>query len=162
MGNVDIKTRLATREDILQIVNLLADDELGSKRESFTDPLANGYIQAFKKIQSSPDNELIVMEHNGEVIGCMQLTFIPYLTFQGGSRCQIEGVRISSKHRGCGIGGKMFLYAIEKSKGRGCHMIQLTTNKDRVNTHKFYEKLGFKATHEGFKLYLNNKVETGK
>lgn len=148
--------RQAGKDDVPHIVALLADDKLGQQREKYQIPLPDCYIDAFNEICSSNDNELIVMcdNNNNNIIGCMQITFIPYLTFQGGKRCLIEGVRISSKHRGQGLGEKMFEYAINKAKEMNCHMVQLTTNKGRPDAHNFYQKLGFKATHEGFKLYL--------
>ena len=97
-------------------------------------------------------NQLIVVEANNELIGMLQLTFIPYLTHMGSWRCLIEGVRIHADYRGKGIGEKMFAFAIEQAKKKGCNLVQLTSDKQRPDAIRFYEKLGFKASHEGFKL----------
>lgn len=146
--------RKAREEDVIQIVALLADDELGSKRESFTDPLPQVYFDSFNKINQDPNQHLVVAEENGEIIGTAQLTFIPYLTYQGGIRSQVEAVRIKPSRRGTGLGEQLFKWMIEKAQSSGAHLIQLTTDKQRSEALRFYEKLGFKATHEGLKLHL--------
>ena len=146
--------RQATSEDLVSIVQMLADDELGSKRENFKDPLPEAYIKAFNNINNDSNQELIVVEDESEVIGTMQLTFIPYLTYQGGIRAQIEAVRIKKDKRGLGLGEEMFKWAIERAKGRGAHVLQLTSDKQRPEAIKFYEKLGFTASHEGMKLHF--------
>lgn len=157
MKKHDVTFREAISGDIDKIVALLADDDLGKLREELSDRVADCYVKAFNKIDLSPDNELIVMAIDKDIVGCMQLTFIPYLTFKGGIRCLIEGVRVSASHRGQGLGEKMFQFAIKRAKNKDCHMVQLTTNKKRPDAYSFYEKLGFKATHEGFKLYLKEE-----
>jgi len=146
--------RQATTEDVIVIVKMLADDPLGAKRENFQDPLPPSYIDAFQTIDADPHNELVVAELENEVVGVLQLTFIPYLTYQGGWRALIEGVRVSSGHRGKGFGHKLFEWAIDRAKERGCHLIQLTSDKARPDAIRFYENLGFKATHEGMKLHF--------
>ncbi len=146
--------RPAIKEDIVSIVAMLADDELGAKRENFQDPLPNSYVEAFEQIDSDPNQELIVVEEKGEVIGTMQLSFIQYLTYQGGTRSQIEAVRIRKDKRGEGLGEKMFQWAISRAKERGAHLLQLTTDKQRPDALRFYEKLGFHATHEGMKMHF--------
>lgn len=133
---------------------MLADDPLGAKREKFEDPLPESYINTFEVIDADPHNELVVAELEGDVVGVLQLTFIPYLTYQGGWRALIEGVRVSSQHRGKGLGHKLFEWAIDRAKARGCHLIQLTSDKARPDAIRFYEDLGFKATHEGMKLHF--------
>ena len=149
-----IHFRCATRQDLPAIVRLLADDPLGSRRESYSSPLPSAYSEAFDEIDSDPKNELVVAELTGEVIGVLQLTFIRYLTFQGGRRAQIEGVRIDLRYRGQGLGRTMFQWAIERARQKGCHLVQLTTNKERPEALEFYLQLGFTNTHEGLKLYL--------
>ncbi len=146
--------RKATISDLWQIVALLADDPLGNQREMLQDPLPEKYVKAFEHISEDGNQELMVLEENEEVIGTFQLTFIPYLTYQGGIRAQIEAVRIKSSRRGEGLGEKAFRWAIEKAKKRGAHLLQLTTDKQRPEALNFYEKLGFIASHEGMKMHF--------
>ena len=150
-----MKIRLAERSDVAAIVLLLADDMLGAKRECPTDPLPSSYYEAFAAIAADPSHELIVAELDGAVIGTLQLTVIPYLDFQGCRRGLIEAVRVAAEHRRHGIGADMLRYAIERARARGCHLVQLTTDKRRVDARRFYERLGFQATHEGMKLFLS-------
>lgn len=150
-----MKFRAATKDDLPNIVAMLADDELGSKRENFQDPLPSVYLDAFAKIEPDPDRELIVLENDQqEVIGTLHLTFIPYLTYQGGTRAQVEAVRVRRDHRGQGLGKKMFEWVINRAQERGAHLLQLTTDKQRPDTVRFYEDLGFKASHIGMKLHF--------
>lgn len=149
-----LEFRSATSADLAILVAMLADDELGAKREDFRDPLPETYRTAFAAIDSDPNNELIVATLNENVIGMLQLTFIPYLTYQGGWRCLIEGVRISSAQRGKGFGNQVFQWAIQRAREKNCHVVQLTTDKSRPDAIRFYESLGFKATHEGMKLHF--------
>ncbi len=147
--------RKATKNDISIIVEMIADDELGKKRENFQNPLPNEYLNAFEKINSDKNQELIVVENEkSEIIGTLQLSFIQYLTYQGGIRAQIEAVRIRKDKRGLGIGKTMFEWAINRAKERNAHLLQLTTDKKRPKAIKFYEDLGFKATHEGMKMHF--------
>ncbi|TAI49697.1 GNAT family N-acetyltransferase [Flagellimonas allohymeniacidonis] len=151
-----MKLRKAKLEDVPFIVQMLADDELGAKRENFQTPLPLSYIKAYEKIAADSNQELMVVESDtGEVIGTLQLSFITYLTYQGGTRAQIEAVRIRKDERGKGLGKKMFLWAVERAKERKAHVLQLTTDKKRPKAISFYEDLGFKATHEGMKLHFN-------
>ena len=133
---------------------MLADDFLGQQRESLELPLKESYVYAFQEIAADPNNELIVAECDGEIIGSLQLTFTPSLSYQGSKRCTVESVRVDSKLRGQGIGREMMLWAIERAKEKGCLSIQLTTHKDRKDAHRFYENLGFKHSHAGMKLNL--------
>ena len=149
-----IEIRVATEKDLDSIVAMLADDVLGSKRERYEQPLPNSYIKAFHAISSDPNNELIVACYGDEVIGVQQITFTPYITYQGGWRATIEGVRTSSSLRGKGIGTELIQWAIQRARERGCHLIQLTTDKTREDALRFYERLGFSATHEGLKMKL--------
>ena len=146
--------REATEQDVDRIVEMLADDVLGKQRERYEQPLPQSYLQAFKAIDTDPNNELVVACDGEKVVGVQQITFTPYLTHQGGWRATIEGARTSASVRGEGVGTKMIQWAIARAEERGCHLIQLTTDKQRPDALRFYEKLGFKATHEGLKLKL--------
>ena len=146
--------RLATREDVRDIVRMLADDALGAKREAYTSPLPQSYYRTFDAISADPNNELTVAVQGGRVIGVLQLTFIPYLTYRGGWRATIEGVRVDAAVRSGGVGRGLFEWAIERARARGCHMVQLTSDKARPDAIRFYEGLGFVASHEGMKLHL--------
>ncbi|WP_414718887.1 GNAT family N-acetyltransferase [Undibacterium sp.] len=146
--------RKAKRSDLGSLVTLLADDKLGALREDTSLPLNAAYLSAFNAIDSDPNNELIVVEEAGKLLGMMQLTFIPYLTHQGSWRCLIEGVRIHSSYRAQGLGRQFFQWAIQRARGRHCKLVQLTSDKQRPDALRFYESLGFQATHEGFKLPL--------
>lgn len=152
--------REATRQDVPAVVSLLAQDQLGSQREVDTEPLPDEYWSAFEAIDADINNRLVVAEDGDEIVGTLQLTFLPYLTFQGGWRAQVEAVRVAENHRGQGLGRRLFEWAIEEAEQRGCHLVQLTTNKQREDARRFYESLGFEATHEGMKLYLSGD-ETG-
>ena len=150
-----MKFRKATKEDVPFIVQMIADDELGKLRENYQDPLPEVYYQAFANIDQDPNQELMVVENEeGEIIGTLQLSFIQYLTYQGGIRAQIEAVRIRSDQRGQGIGETLFKWAINRAKEKGAHLLQLTSDKKRPDAIRFYEQLGFKATHEGMKLHF--------
>ena len=148
--------RKATKNDVSVIVEMIADDELGRKRENFQIPLPSEYLIAFEKINSDENQELIVVENEDlEIIGTLQLSFIQYLTYCGGIRAQIEAVRIRKDKRGLGIGKIMLGWAINRAKERNVHLLQLTTDKKRPKTIKFYEELGFNQTHEGMKMHFN-------
>ncbi|GIO05884.1 acetyltransferase [Brevibacillus reuszeri] len=146
--------RMATAQDVDKIVQMLADDELGKTRERYETPLPESYLQAFEAIDKDPNNELIVACLDEEIVGVQQITFTPYLTHQGSWRATIEGVRTVSSERGKGLGSKLILWAVERAKERGCHIVQLTTDKQRPDALRFYERLGFTATHEGLKMKL--------
>lgn len=150
-----IKFRIAKERDLVKIVEMLSDDELGKKRERFELPLPQCYTTAFHAITDDPNNELIVACFENEIIGVLQITFTPYINHQGGWRVTIEGVRTASSVRGQGVGSKLIQWAIERAKARGCHLVQLTTDKQRVDALRFYEKLGFNATHNGLKMKLS-------
>ena len=147
--------RIARQADVPSIVRLLADDELGSLRERYEDPIPESYYAAYKLINKDSNHELIVAELNGAVIGTLHLMFLPSLSFQGGLRAQIESVRVDTYHQNHGIGNQMMKWAIERAKARKAHIVQLTTHKSRADAHRFYERLGFKGTHLGMKLSLD-------
>lgn len=146
--------RSAVRSDLSDIVRLLADDQLGSEREKCSTPLPDSYYAAFRAINDDPNNELFVVDLNGKIVGVLQLTFIPYITYQGSWRALIEGVRVDSSMRSAGIGRRLVSWAIERAKSKGCNLVQLTSNKERSDAILFYKSLGFVPSHEGFKLYL--------
>jgi len=143
--------RRATQRDLSAIIALLADDDLGRARE---DPGNPCYAEAFAAIARDPNQFLAVVDDGGAVVGCLQLSFIPGLSLQGLWRGQIESVRIASSRRGQGLGHLMISWAIAECRRRGCGLVQLTMHKTRKDTHRFYESLGFEATHEGFKRML--------
>ncbi len=151
--------RTSTKEDLPTIIKMLVDDQLGSTREDPSEPINPQYLEAFEIIDNDPNNELIVLESidvesESVVIGILQLTYIPYLTYKGSWRCLIEGVRIHEDYRGQGLGTQLFEWAIQRAKEKNCNIVQLTSNKERNEAIRFYESLGFKASHEGFKLFF--------
>lgn len=147
--------RKAELKDLSAIVSMIADDVLGKEREDFREPLPKSYLDAFDHICADKNQELIVVENeNDEIIGTLQLSFLQYLTYQGGIRAQIEAVRIRKDKRGLGIGKTMFEWAINRAKARNAHVLQLTTDKKRPQAIEFYKSLGFKDSHEGMKLHL--------
>lgn len=152
---VAMEFKTATVHHLPAIVRLLADDELGVTRERYEHPLPKAYVDAFAKMNQQFGNSIIVALDNHEVIGCLQLTIIPGLARLGMTRGQIEGVRIDSGYRGKGVGEALLRYAINEARAMGCGMIQLTTDKKRKDAHRFYERLGFVASHDGMKLLLS-------
>ena len=149
--------RLARKGDLAEIVALLADDPLGASRESGGATGQGGlraYEQAFTEIDSDPNNMVFVAEDGGVVIGCLQVTFIANLSFEGGRRALIEAVRIADSHQGQGLGRAIMNYAINIAREKKCKIVQLTSNNQRTDAIRFYEQLGFQSTHVGFKLYL--------
>lgn len=150
-----MQIRPATKADLPQIIALLAQDDLGKTREEFTSPIDQSYLDAFQRIQADSNQDLMVaVEDENSVVGTFQLSFIPYLTYQGGIRAQIEAVRVRADKRGEGLGKKLFQWAIERAQAKGAHLIQLTTDKKRPEALKFYLALGFSASHEGLKLHF--------
>ncbi|RYF58012.1 MAG: GNAT family N-acetyltransferase [Cytophagaceae bacterium] len=151
---MELTYRLATQSDLIEIVRMLSDDALGSKREQLSLPLPATYLSAFDRIAADPNQELTVVERAGYVVATFQLSFIQYLTYQGGIRAQIEAVRVKADYRGEGIGSAIFAYTIQRARSKGAHLLQLTTDKKRPDAKRFYESLGFVASHEGMKLHL--------
>jgi ribosomal protein S18 acetylase RimI-like enzyme len=156
MQPAGITIRTARREDIPAIVALLADDPLGATRETPDDLRA--YLTAFDEIAVQGGNCVLVAERDGptgkEIIGCLQLTMIPGLARRGAKRGQIEGVRVAGGSRGLRIGERLIRHAIEASRAAGCALVQLTSDNSRADAHRFYTRLGFVASHAGFKLEL--------
>ncbi|MEC9367250.1 MAG: GNAT family N-acetyltransferase [Pseudomonadota bacterium] len=153
-GNIGVQMRKAREDDLEAIVDLLADDGLGQSREDSSRPLAAAYRDAFRAIEADPNQLLLVADVDGEVTGTLQLSFIPGLSRLGAWRGQIEAVRVSRDARGSGLGQKMIEWAIGECRRRGCSLVQLTSDKSRSDALRFYERLGFRASHEGFKLTL--------
>jgi len=150
----DLTLRRAVATDLPALVALLADDVLGKSREDATLPPRPTYVAAFEAIDRDPNQYLAVAERDGRIIGCLQLSFIPGLSRQGLWRGQIESVRIAADARGEGMGRTLFEWAIAQCRERQCGLVQLTTDKQRPDARRFYESLGFTASHEGMKLDL--------
>ncbi|GAB3173628.1 L-amino acid N-acyltransferase YncA [Micromonospora palomenae] len=148
----DVIFREAVRADLPAVIALLADDVLGKARD-FTE-VDEAYERAFADITADPRNHLIVADEAGELVGCMQITYIPGLGRHGAERSLIESVRVRSDLRGRGLGRRMMEWAVDQARQRGCALVQLTTDKTRADAHRFYRSLGFIASHEGMKLPL--------
>jgi ribosomal protein S18 acetylase RimI-like enzyme len=144
--------RDARAKDLAAIVAMLADDDLGRSREDVE--ALEDYSLAFGLIEGDVNNRILVAEKDGSVVGCLQLTFIRGLSRKGMRRGQIEAVRVASSERGSGVGEALMRHAIEEARNAGCKLVQLTSDKKRARAHGFYERLGFVASHEGFKLEL--------
>ena len=153
MSSDGIEIRAARGEDLGEVVQLLADDLLGGGREDANSNLSL-YEAAFAEIDADPRNTVYVAARDGQIIGCYQLTVIPNLSFKGARRAQIEGVRVAASARGLGLGERLMRHANDRAKQEGCKLVQLTSNNERPDALRFYERLGFKPTHTGFKLYL--------
>ncbi|RYF52129.1 MAG: GNAT family N-acetyltransferase [Comamonadaceae bacterium] len=153
-GEARATFRRATAADLPHILALLADDAIAAEREGGTSFDAQRYITAFENIDKDPNQLLAVIDIAGELAGTLQLTFIPGLLRGGAWRGQIEAVRVSTDHRGEGLGQAFLLWAIEACRDRGCLIVQLTTDRRREDAHRFYERLGFEDTHLGYKLIL--------
>jgi GNAT superfamily N-acetyltransferase len=149
----ELVMRRAIEADVPTIVALLADDELGAKRESLDD--IKPYLAAFTAIDADPHQLLVAAELDGEIAGTLQLTFIRGLSHRGAIRAQIEAVRIAASLRGRGYGTTLIEWAIEEARRRNCYLVQLTSNNSRLDAHRFYTRLGFTQSHAGFKLQLH-------
>ena len=153
-ADMDLAFRHARGPELPALVRMLVDDALGKLREDLSDPIDPCYLRAFAEIEKDPNNELIVAENGEQLVGMLQITFIPYLTYRGAWRCLIEGVRIHADFRGQGLGGRLLEYAIGRARERECAIVQLTSDKNRKDALRFYHQLGFTDSHEGFKLRL--------
>jgi GNAT superfamily N-acetyltransferase len=150
-GNEELIIRRAHKDDVSAIVAMLADDPLGAAREKPDDP---AYADAFDRVDGDPRQLLVVAEVAGEVVGTLQLTFIPGLSRRGMTRAQVEAVRVRSDHRGNGLGLALLRWAEAQARQRGCGLVQLTTDASRADAHRFYQRLGFQPSHVGMKLAL--------
>jgi ribosomal protein S18 acetylase RimI-like enzyme len=148
-----ITMRRARRDDVGVIVAMLADDPLGGPRERPEDPLPASYLQAFERVASDPNIQLMVAEDDGgAVIGCLQLCILPGLSSQGASRALIEDVRVASHCRSRGIGEQMVRWAIAEARAGDCKLLELLTHHTRVDAQRFYARLGFAPSHVGMTL----------
>jgi len=147
--------RRARRHDLEAIIAMLADDPLGAQREDSRRPLAQAYVDAFAEIDGDAKQHLTVATEGDSVLGVLQLTIIPYLTYRGRRRALVEGVRVAKVARGRGLGRRLMQWAIDAARGEGCHLIQLTTDKRRPEALEFYRGLGFVDSHEGMKLHFD-------
>jgi GNAT superfamily N-acetyltransferase len=146
--------RTALLADLPAIVEMLADDALGSHRETLGLPLDPRYVAAFDAIEADANQRLVVVVDEDKIVGTLQLSFIPGISRTGAWRGQIEAVRIAASVRGTGLGQRMIEWAVSECRSRGCQFVQLTTDKSRKDAHRFYERLGFVGSHEGYKLTL--------
>ncbi|MEV0289516.1 GNAT family N-acetyltransferase [Kribbella sp. NPDC050820] len=149
----DVLIRRATTDDVAGIVAMIADDQLGATRESADD--LTPYLRAFEAIDADPNQVLVVADRAGELVGTLQLTIIPGLSRRGSSRGLVEAVRVAASARGSGLGTTLMDWAVQESRNRGCTLVQLTSDKARTDAHRFYTRLGFTNSHEGFKLKLS-------
>lgn len=154
----EVSIRDATVEDLPAIVRLLADDPLGARRETVSEPLPRAYYAAFEAVQRQAGNRLLVAQCGGAIIGCLQLVLLPGLSRLGATRAQIEAVRVAGAARGRRIGERLVQYAIDAARDAGCRLVQLTTDRSRVDAHRFYERLGFVGSHLGMKLEIDDRV----
>jgi GNAT superfamily N-acetyltransferase len=145
--------RRAVRDDVPAIVALLAEDELGTGGDGPSAGLGS-YLRAFDAIDTDPAHLLVVAETEGSVTATLQLTVLPALPHRGAFRAQLEGVHVRADRRSDGLGARMVGWAVEEARRRGCAEVQLTSQKRRLAAHRFYERLGFARSHEGFKLLL--------
>ncbi|MEU9732553.1 GNAT family N-acetyltransferase [Streptomyces sp. NPDC048002] len=148
----DLEIRPATADDIPAIVAMLADDPLGALRESPED--LTPYVAALERLSQDPNQHQVVAERDGRVVGTLQLTIVPGLSRKGATRSIIEAVRVHADERGSGLGTLFIEWAVEESRRQGCALVQLTSDTSRTDAHRFYERLGFTASHVGFKLSL--------
>ena len=146
--------RDATVADLPAILAMLAEDTIPANREA--DPSDPRYLAAFKAIDADPNQRLIAAELNGRVVGTMQLSFLPGLSFKGSWRGLIEAVRIVADLRGRKLGEQMILWAVEQCRARDCKLVQLTSSATRTDAHRFYARLGFMQSHVGMKLHLRD------
>lgn len=152
---LDLTYRDATVDDLPVIVRMYADDQLGQTREVPSEPVSTEYLDAFRQIDGDPRHRLVVAEEDGDIVGTLQLSFLPHLVLVGGERAQVEAVRVRTDRRGGGLGEALVSWAIEQARRRRCRLVQLTTNADRDDAQRFYERLGFSPTHVGMKMDLS-------
>lgn len=154
MPSSDFVIRPATTDDLPAIIALLADDVLGRAREDASMPPAKAYLRAFDAMMADGNQIQAVADRGGTVVGTLQITIIPGLSRMGQTRGQVEGVRVAASARGTGLGEALIRWAIETCRARGCALVQLTTDRSRTDAHRFYDRLGFTASHLGYKLTL--------
>ncbi|CAM5669732.1 MULTISPECIES: GNAT family N-acetyltransferase [Streptomyces] len=148
----DLEIRPVTADDLASVVAMLADDPLGAQRESPDD--LTPYEEALQRLTDDPNQHVVVAVREGRVVGTLQLTIVPGLSRRGATRSIIEGVRIHGDERGSGLGTQLIQWAVDESRRQDCRLVQLTSDVTREDAHRFYERLGFTASHVGFKLAL--------
>lgn len=157
-NNLDkVEYRFAVRDDVPELIRMIVDDALGATRDVFADPLPDIYWQAWDKMEHQGFNKIIVATIGGKIVGCLTLTLITGLGRMGMTRAQIESVRVDTPLRGQGIGERLMRHAIAMAQEMGCGLVQLTTDNTRPDAHRFYENMGFVASHVGMKLILEQK-----
>ena len=155
LGSGRVTLRAARQADVPALVSLIAADQLGATRDGVRDAAdLAAYTAAYEAIDADPAHILVVAELAGEIVGTMQLSFLPGLARRGALRAQIEAVRVAESSQGAGLGSAMMRWAMGEARRRGCALVQLTTDKSRLDAHRFYQRLGFVASHEGMKLVL--------
>lgn len=151
---MSMQFRLATEKDLPEIVKLLADDEFGSKRETYSLPVPSCYVEAFAEIKDSGNVELIVGQLDGRIVMTLQIFYLPHISLKGAKRGQIESVRVSSDLRSRGYGKQLMDFAMKRAREHGCTMLQFTSGNARKRAHRFYESMGFEQTSLGYKISL--------
>ncbi|KAB0269495.1 GNAT family N-acetyltransferase [Microvirga brassicacearum] len=151
---IDLQIRDAEAADLEAIIRLHEEDELGGRGDAWTAENRDAYEKAFTAIDRSPDNRLFVALQDGEVVGTFQLTFIPNLTGRGALRTKVESVKVKRSKRSLGIGARMMDFAADAARARGASLLELTSQKSRKDAHRFYERIGYSSSHEGFKRKL--------
>lgn len=151
---MNLTYRRAVEADLPFIVKLLTDDAVRATDDRPDEPFHPRYVAALRELEADPNQMMMLAVLEGETVGTIQLTFIPGIAGLGTKRCLVEAVHIAPAHRSRGLGTRMIQWAIEQARERGCGMVQLTSNKKRMDAHRFYERLGFLKSHEGFKYYL--------
>ncbi|MEE1667530.1 GNAT family N-acetyltransferase [Streptomyces sp. WAC07094] len=148
----DLEIRPVVTDDVSAVVAMLADDQLGARRESPDD--LTPYLNALERVNGDPNQHLMVAVRDGRIVGTLQLSIIPGLSRRGATRSIVEAVRIHADERGSGLGTQLLQWAIDESRRQDCQLVQLTSDVSRTDAHRFYERLGFESSHMGFKLAL--------
>lgn len=149
-----VRIREATEDDLPRLIELLAQLSLDAPREDAGPPLPQTYSAAFVEIQADQRQRLLVAEASGRIAGSATLIIVPNLTHQGRPYAIVENVVVDQTQRGGGIGELLMRHAIEAAGRAGCYKLSLTSNRRREDAHRFYERLGFVATHEGYRIEL--------
>ena len=154
LASATVCLRRARRPDVDDLVALITADAVAQQRGDTPAGDLAPYVSAFEAIDADPSELLVVADRDGEVVGTLQLSILPGLARRGATRAQIEAVRVRADQRGQGLGGAMVRWAVAEADRRGCALVQLTSDRVREDAHRFYEQLGFVASHTGFKLQL--------
>jgi len=147
-----LTVREAGPADLGDVLRLLREDVIREVEES--SEVTPGHRAALDQIIAEPHSAVLVGEMNGQIVSTCQVSWLRHLIYDGGLVCQIESVRTAPTARGRGYGRQLMEWVIADARRRGCARVQLTTNAARVDARRFYERLGFAASHIGMKLYL--------